>query len=384
MATVEPQSLRSSHPELAGAPVDDSSDGTRTGSVDASEDAPVSRDQPIDRQRTDVQRSGTRRAIPGLGERHLVGEIVGPKGWKRRLEDPFNTYYRYPIALVMVRGLVHTPITPNQVSFAQPLLAALAGYMVTFDDWRHMLYAVAAFELRSILDCVDGSLARAKKMASPYGHAIDAMADWLGVTFLYVGILLHFRMHPPTDWGGMPGLEGAPTTFATTMVIVIASVQAAMRSFSFDYFKNKYLSIYESRRDASIEGLRAKVLAVRDRPSLFGHIDVFIGRFGHLVFEREWFDPECSRATLSRDELDAMANAQESARARRMGFVWAVSGGDAFLSQVMLTMLVGQLWAGQVFFASVGVVWILGVVFYNVRFVRTARRGDGAGLVAEA
>src|SRR5262245_2694306 len=40
-----------------------------------------------------------------------------PNGWKIRLEDPLNRYYRYPIAQFLVRKLlVRTPITPNQVS----------------------------------------------------------------------------------------------------------------------------------------------------------------------------------------------------------------------------------------------------------------------------
>ena len=102
--------------------------------------------------------------------------IAGPKGWKRRLEDPFNTFYRYPVALGITRLLVHTRITPNQVSLVQPIFAAAAGYLLTFDDFRAHVAAALLFETRSILDCVDGSLARAKKMSSPNGHAIDAMA----------------------------------------------------------------------------------------------------------------------------------------------------------------------------------------------------------------
>jgi phosphatidylglycerophosphate synthase len=341
MATVEPRSIHPSHPELAP--------GAAVGGA--------------------VLPAGSTARTDGAGD----GTISGPKGWKRRFEDPFNTYYRYPIALVLVRLLVHTPITPNQVSFAQPVLAAIAGYLVTFEDWRRVALAVALFELRSILDCVDGSLARAKRMASPYGHAIDAMADWLGVTFLYVGILMRVRLHPPHDWGGLP-LSGAPTSAATTLVIVLASMQAALRSFSFDYFKTKYLSIYESGRDASVEGLRAKVLAVRAKPSVFGHIDVFIGRFGHLVFEREWFDPDTSRAALTPAEIRAVSAQQGSRRAKRLGLLWGISGGDCFLSLVMVTLLADQIWAGQVFFATAGFVWILAMMIYSAHFVRSARR----------
>jgi len=312
-----------------------------------------------------------------------LGPIVGPQGWKRRLEDPFNTYYRYPIALWIVRALVHTPITPNQVSLIQPLLAATSGWLISSGDPTRMLLAVLAFELRSILDCVDGSLARAKKMSSPNGHAIDAMADWLGVVFLYVGLVMHFRAFPPSSAYGFLG-GGAATLTTTILVLGVSGFQAGMRSFAFDYFKNKYLSIYERGVDETVEGLRAKVLAQRARPTFFGRIDVFIGRMGHLSFEREWFDPETSRVQLSRNEIDAMAREQDGPRARFIGFLWSVSGGDAYLSFVMLTLVasrvfgVSEIWDAQVFFATFGLMWIVGIIAYNRHFIRSSRRGYAA------
>jgi len=321
-----------------------------------------------------------RAASPNALPERTATSIVGPQGWKRRLEDPFNTYYRYPVALWIVKALVRTPITPNQVSLIQPALAATSGYLISSGEPSKMLLAVALFELRSILDCVDGSLARAKKMSSPNGHAIDAMADWLGVVFLYVGLLMYFRSHAPSSAYGFLG-GGAATAFTTTLVMSVSGFQAGMRSFAFDYFKNKYLSIYEKGTDETIEGLRAKVLAVRKKPTFFGRIEVFIGRMGHLSFEREWFDPETSRAQLSASEIQTMAREQDGPRARFVGFLWSLSGGDAYLSFVMITLLLGQVfgisevWDAQVFFASFGLMWIVGVIAYNRWFIRVSRRG---------
>jgi len=288
--------------------------------------------------------------------------IAGPAGWKRRVEDPFNTHYRYPVALWMVKYLVKTPITPNQVSLVQPLFAACAGYLLTIGDWRANLGAVAMFELRSILDCADGSLARAKKMSSPNGHAIDAMADWLGVVLLYLGIYHFLWFHTPS---------GVSQMMAMT-VVSFALVQGALRSFAFDYFKNKYLGIYERSVDEAPEILRSKVLGLSKGSSVFAHIDVLIMRAGHLLFELEWFDPTRSRS-MSADAVDRMTDEESSPRTKLIGMLWSISGGDAFLSFVILSILVGQLWAGQVFFATVGCVWIFGVVLYNVAFLRRYR-----------
>jgi len=288
--------------------------------------------------------------------------IIGPQGWKRRLEDPFNTYYRYPIALAITRLLVRTPVTPNQVSIVQPVFAAGAGYLVAVGGPGAHVAAVLLFELRSILDCVDGSLARAKKMSSPNGHAIDAMADWLGVAFLYLGILYYVFQNTPHGY----------STVGALAVVLLALAQGAVRSAGADYFKSKYLGIYERAKDDAPTLLRDKVLGLSASSSIFAHIDVWIMRTSHLIFELKRFDPRRSRPLEPRT-IETMIREQGSARTRFVGFLWSISSGDAFLSFVILSILVGKLWAGQLFFATLGSVWILAVVLYNVAFMRRYR-----------
>lgn len=290
-----------------------------------------------------------------------------PNGWKMRLEDPFNRYYRYPIARRIVRLLMHTPVTPNQVTLVQPLFAALAGYLVTFNDPRYLLGAAAAFEFRSILDCVDGGLARAKKMSSPAGHAIDAVADWLGVVFLYIGIFVHFHLHPPPagPWSAYLSTNG---------ILILALFQGATRSFAADYYRVKYCSIFEHGQDETVETLRRKVRALGPSSSFFAHFEVFIGRMGHLSFEHEWFDPERSQGSTGSDQVKQLVREEGSPLTRAVAALWALSNGDAFLSLIMLTLIMNQLWLGQVFFATAGLAWIYGVIFLNGWFVRGATR----------
>jgi hypothetical protein len=59
---------------------------------------------------------------------------------------------------------------------------------------------------------------------------------------------------------------------------------------------------------------------------------------------------------------------------RLIAGLWSVSNGDAFLSMVVLTMLADQLWLGQLFFSTVGVVWIFAVILLNGWFIRGATR----------
>jgi phosphatidylglycerophosphate synthase len=290
-----------------------------------------------------------------------------PGGWKMRLEDPFNRYYRYPIARLIVRALVNTPITPNQVTLVQPFFAALAGYLVTFNDPVYLAAGALAFEVRSILDCADGALARAKHMVSPAGHAIDAMADWLGVIFLYAGIFWHFHLHAPPSgqWHAYLSTNG---------ILLLALFQAATRSFAADYYRLKYCSVFERGRDETVEVLRRKVRALGPSSSIFAHFDVFIGRMGHLSFEHEWFDPDRSQSSTGDDQVKQLIREESSPMTRLIGALWSLSNGDAFLSMIMLTLLTNQLWLGQVFFATGGLVWIYSVIFLNGWFVRGATR----------
>jgi phosphatidylglycerophosphate synthase len=291
---------------------------------------------------------------------------AGPTGWKRRLEDPTNTFYRYRVARPIALALVHTPITPNQVSMVQPFLAAIAGWLITFDDWPHLAAGALLFEVRSILDCVDGTLAREKKMSSPSGHAIDAMCDWLGVVLLYLGIFWHFHLHPPTLTGSFSQMLGV------NGVLALALFQGGVRSFSSDYFKTKYVSIFERGTDETIVELRKKVGALGEKPSIWSRLEVFIGRMGHLSFEHEWFDPKRFDQAAQDEQAGQVARREGAPFVRFLGKLWSVSNGDMFLTLVVLSIFLNQMWLGQVFFASVGTLWISTVLVLNTWFVKSS------------
>ena len=278
--------------------------------------------------------------------------------WKERFDDPLNRFYRYPVARLIVRALMHTPVTPNQVTFVQPFLAAAAGYCVTFEDHRHLIMAALLFEFRSVLDCVDGTLARAKKMTSESGHVIDAVADWLGTMLLYAGIFWHFHLHPPPS---------GPLTrwLPVSAVILIALWQGALRSFAADYYRTKIVSIFEEGRDDTIESMRRKVRALGPDSSLFARIDVIIGHCGHISFEHRMFNPDEADRSVAR-----IRSREGSPLSRAVAALWSVTNGDAFLSMTVFAMLANRLWEAQVFFATAGVVWAFAVIALSGRLVR--------------
>jgi hypothetical protein len=178
---------------------------------------------------------------------------------------------------------------------------------------------------------------------------------------------VHVHLHPPPagDWSQYISANG---------VLLIAVFQGATRSFASDYYKTKYTSIFEKGQDETVESLRRKVLALTPESSIFAHIDVFIGRMGHLSFEHEWFDPRRSVSSAGDDQIKQLAREEASSFTRFIGWLWGVSNGDCFLSLVVASLLFNKLWLGQLFFASFGLFWIFGVIILNGRFVKGATR----------
>ncbi len=284
--------------------------------------------------------------------------------WKMRVEEPANRFVYYPVARGLVKLLVKTPVTANQVTLIQPVIAAVAGYLMTFQDWRYLVMGALTFELRSLLDCVDGTLARAKRSASANGHALDAICDWLGVVFLYLGVYFHFRLHPPPagDWAAYAPM-GA--------IIGLALFQGAMRSFAADYYLRKYGSILNTGRDETVEDLREKQLALTSQSPFMAKVEAWIGRCQHLSFQHEFFDAQ-NTPSLSREQAGSLTEQRQSPAMKAIALLWSVSNGDFFIRLTVLSVFLGHawMWQLQLFWATFGFVWIVAVMWLNGWFIR--------------
>ena len=105
-----------------------------------------------------------------------------------RMGDPGNKYYRYPVARWILPAFLPTPITPNQVTAAHTLIGITGAWFVSQGTSRGLLIAFFLLEIRMILDCLDGLLARAKKLSSPYGRSVDEFCDATAFIALAIGM----------------------------------------------------------------------------------------------------------------------------------------------------------------------------------------------------
>lgn len=97
----------------------------------------------------------------------------------------FNVYVMRPIAAQVVAIIAPSSVTPNQVTILNLFMFIVAGgLLIALPDYRGGLLGVAMLEASYCLDCVDGMLARHKKIASKEGHLFDFFTDELKAIIL--------------------------------------------------------------------------------------------------------------------------------------------------------------------------------------------------------
>ncbi len=138
----------------------------------------------------------------------------------------FNIYVMRPIAAFVVGIFAKTPITPNQVTLLNLAIFVVAmALFVALPDYRGGLVAVLVLELSYCLDCVDGMLARHKKIASKEGHLFDFFTDEIKAVLLAAALPIRFWRVGAFGIDGKEWAPGAPEFLfaAIAGAIIIAS-----------------------------------------------------------------------------------------------------------------------------------------------------------------
>ena len=97
-----------------------------------------------------------------------------------------------------VRGLARTRVTPNALTTSGVTLCAIAAILVALEHRNEMLFywvGAAVFVAGSILDILDGALARAGGKSTPFGAFLDSTTDRIGEAFMLGAIALVFNRH---------------------------------------------------------------------------------------------------------------------------------------------------------------------------------------------
>ena len=243
---------------------------------------------------------------------------------------PADRLWRYPISRWLVRPMLRTPLTPNHVTAFHTLLAVGAGFVITLGTPRAYFVAGLLFEVRAILDCLDGVLARAKHLTSPTGRAIDQLGDSIGFTSLMLG--------------GFVALSRAHGPGPAAALVLATALIAAGGSAAWDLFRRALGSLLTRGYDTTAEEHQALLRSCASHPAA-------VLQMSRLVEEFQWYvlSPTAAWQRGSAEHaMTPLGQALQDAAARdvpelrglclRVGMV----GGDNILLLLTASLLLGR------------------------------------------
>ncbi len=119
----------------------------------------------------------------------------------KEADGPVSRYLNRPVSTRMSMTLAHLPIHPDVVSVAALLLGFLAAWLLASGQ---PITGAILVQLASILDGVDGEIARLQMRAGPGGALLDGVLDRLADAAIVGGLALW-----ALDTGNDPGLVAA-------------------------------------------------------------------------------------------------------------------------------------------------------------------------------
>ncbi|HEY2409625.1 MAG TPA: CDP-alcohol phosphatidyltransferase family protein [Polyangiaceae bacterium] len=158
------------------------------------------------------------------------------------VEEPIDVWVHRPLAYLLARALMPTPVSPNFVTLCSIVcgLASGAAIFLGQGSW-HLPVAGALLFLSAVLDCADGQLARLRKSSSPLGRMLDGVADLIVSSVVVLGgaFLVLAKYRDP------------PWLLAPVGVMVLATiVTSSFHTTMYDHYKNVYLRLtHENYRE---------------------------------------------------------------------------------------------------------------------------------------
>jgi phosphatidylglycerophosphate synthase len=155
-------------------------------------------------------------------ERRLVWSL--PKQAAGIASALLNRHLSLPVTFLLKR----TPIRPNHVTVFCFLLAVLGGVVIAQGGYWAGVYGMLLVNLGSIIDGVDGELARLRYQYSRLGQWLDTLADDFGNIAYSTGIALN--LHAAGVTWAMPLVITTLCAFAVTQTTQYALITLVYRS----------------------------------------------------------------------------------------------------------------------------------------------------------
>jgi phosphatidylglycerophosphate synthase len=118
--------------------------------------------------------------------------------WATKTKDDewWSSFVTAPLGLVINYVVIEWPwVTPNRITAASFALAILATICILWGGIAYFITAAFLIQLSHVLDCMDGQLARYRKISSAVGSYFDRLTDQVQVALWFgaVGIVAYIQ-----------------------------------------------------------------------------------------------------------------------------------------------------------------------------------------------
>jgi len=104
-------------------------------------------------------------------EAHLWGQC------RKDIDGFVSTWFNRHVSLAISRSIINSTITPNQVTYFAVLLGILASLIASGGGYLEILIGATLLQVSSIVDGVDGEIARMRVQGSVFGEWLDTIGD---------------------------------------------------------------------------------------------------------------------------------------------------------------------------------------------------------------
>jgi phosphatidylglycerophosphate synthase len=150
------------------------------------------------------------------------------------VEEPIDVYVHRPLAYVLARALLPTPISPNLVTIASMLIGVTSAVLIATHGPHHFQWAALCAFLSTVFDCADGQLARMRKTSSVIGRMLDGTADVIVTGAILVGGGYYICQKYGSTWW----LTALGIAFT-----IVAGVATSIQTTLFDHYKTVFMKL---------------------------------------------------------------------------------------------------------------------------------------------
>lgn len=195
---------------------------------------------------------------------------------KKDTDGWFSSNLNRPVSLCLSRILVHYPVHPNVLTLITLLVGVLSGILSGFGGYSCLALGGILYQAASILDGVDGEIARAKFLVSRSGMWLDTVCDDLTNLIYILGVTAGIYRNSKSLLLLGAGLAGG-TLYVLVLFVMYRKLIYGFRSTSLLRFQEeiKKPGLQKNMRYRFI--LRLQPLIKRD---FYGYLFMFLALAG--------------------------------------------------------------------------------------------------------